>query len=389
MLLTFALLFAIIIGRKTIEPAGTKEMNDKQDKPKSMAEIAEMLGITTTSVSLALRNSTLISSRLRNQVQKVAEECGFKARTYRRRRSAAETGAQPEEKITVLYDPVDSDDPVAQQIMNSVMKRLTELKVPFELCSCGDLYENPLLVENSTGVIYHYSFRPWFGSILEGIPQVAIMHEEIDIGPWDSFKPNEAMAGKLAANYLVDRGFDRAILTWEHSLAYHAETHPRLEGFRRRMREAKAEFVELEYDRADDPQIYLEQLRTAIEAYGGRAGIFAFCDQVAYKVCHALNFAGYSRKPKELEVISCDNTYLIRELDPPVPAVDLHIAEIATRAVDGLLWRIANPGASWQDVMLKPELVVPEGRPRRKVRENASGARPPGRKAEADAVPRM
>ena len=114
-------------------------MNDKQDKPKSMAEIAEMLGITTTSVSLALRNSTLISSRLRNQVQKVAEECGFKARTYRRRRSAAETGAQPEEKITVLYDPVDSDDPVAQQIMNSVMKRLTELKVPFELCSCGDL----------------------------------------------------------------------------------------------------------------------------------------------------------------------------------------------------------------------------------------------------------
>lgn len=72
---------AIIIGRKTIEPAGTKEMNDKQDKPKSMAEIAEMLGITTTSVSLALRNSTLISSKLRNQVQKVAEECGFKART--------------------------------------------------------------------------------------------------------------------------------------------------------------------------------------------------------------------------------------------------------------------------------------------------------------------
>ena len=71
---------------------------------------------------------------------------------------------------------LDSDDPVAQQIMNSVMKRLTELKVPFELCSCGDLYENPLLVENSTGVIYHYSFRPWFGSILEGIPQGALLY---------------------------------------------------------------------------------------------------------------------------------------------------------------------------------------------------------------------
>ena len=360
-------------------------MNATKDKPRNMTDIAEMLGITAQSVSLALRNSPLISQELRDQVQAIAAKTDFKARNYRRRRSGGgNTG-----KVMVLYEAANVGDPVAQQIMNSVMKRLAEQKMIFETCSCEELYDNPALIEGFAGVIYHYCFRPWFASILEGIAQVAIMHEEIDIGPWDSFKPNEAMAGKLAANYLIDRGFDRAILTWEHSLAYHAETHPRLEGFRRRMREAKAEFVELEYDRADDPQIYLEQLRAAIEAYGGRAGIFAFCDQVAYKVCHALNFAGYSRKPKELEVISCDNTYLIRELDPPVPAVDLHIAEIATRAVDGLLWRIANPGASWQDVMLKPELVVPEGRPRRKVRENASNARPPGCKTEADAVPRM
>ena len=131
------------------------------------------------------------------------------------------------------------------------------------------------------------------------------------------------------------------------------------------------------------------RFKALLDRFGNRLGIFAFNDLLAYRICLTLDFLGLVRRPGELEVISCDNTYLIRELDPPVPAVDLHIAEIATRAVDGLLWRIANPGASWQDVMLKPELVVPEGRPRRKARENASGARPPGCKTEADAVPRM
>ena len=69
---------------------------------------------------------------------------------------------------------------------------------------------------------------------------------------------------------------------------------------------------------------------------------------------------GLPRRPKELEVISCDNTYLLNELHPPLPAVDLHIAEIASRAVDGLLWRLSNPEASYQDVLIKPELILPK-----------------------------
>ncbi|MBS1370853.1 MAG: LacI family DNA-binding transcriptional regulator [Lentisphaeria bacterium] len=333
-------------------------MSTVKEKPQSMADIAEMLGVTAVSVSLALRNSPLISQELRDQVQKIANETGFKARNYRRR-SAAEKERPSDGKIVVLYEAANSDDPVAQQIMNSVMKRLSDLKATFEVCSCEELYENPALAAGSAGVIYHYCFRPWFSSILEGIPQVAIMHEEIDLGPWDSFKPNELLAGKLAANYLIDRGFGNALLTWEHKMAYRAETHPRLEGFRRRMREAGATVSELAYGRDDDPQLYFNELKGRLATFGNRAGIFAFNDQVAYKVCHTLNFLGLERKPKELEVVSCDNTFLIRELHPPLPVVDLHISEIAERAVEGLFWRLEHPDACYQDVMLKPELVLP------------------------------
>ena len=332
------------------------EMNVTEKKPRSMADIAGMLGITTQSVSLALRNSPLISQELRDQVQGIAEKMDFKARSYRKRRN----GNGNSGRIMVLHEAANDGDPVAQQIMNSVMKRLSELKITFEICACEDLYDNPALIEGFTGVIYHYCFRPWFSSILGGVPQVAIMHEEIDLGPWDSFKPNETLAGKLAASYLIDRGFKKALLVWEHRMTYHAETHPRLEGFRRRMREANVEIAELSYGNDDEnQQAFPNALAGALNNFGNRAGVFAFCDQVAYKVCHTLNFAGLQRKAKELEVISCDNTYLLKELYPPLPSVDLHIAEIAQRAVDGLVWRLNNPDASYQDVLIKPELILP------------------------------
>ena len=86
-----------------------------------MADIAQMLGITTQSVSLALRNSPLISQELREQVQRIAEKMDCKARSYRKRRGGGDNGG----KIMVLHEAANAGDPVAQQIMNSVMKRLS------------------------------------------------------------------------------------------------------------------------------------------------------------------------------------------------------------------------------------------------------------------------
>ncbi len=326
-----------------------------KNKPKSMADIAGMLGITSTSVSLALRNSSLISRELREQVQRIAEENDFKTRSYRKRQPPQGAGG----KVAVLYNECDAADPVAQQIMNSVMKRLTEFKIPFSIHSGEELKKNPSIVEGLAGVIYYYCFNPSASPVLDGIPQVAVMHEEIDVGPWDNFKPNERMAGKLAASYLLEQKFARTILVWEEQWAYHSDTHPRLEGFRNRVREAGAELVELSYDRHDESQAFLDGLIEVLKRFDGKAGIFAFNDQVAYKVCHTLNFAGFQRKPKEFEVISCDNTALIKGLYPPLPVVDLHISEIAARAVEGLMWRLANPESSFQDVLIKPDLILP------------------------------
>lgn len=329
--------------------------------PKNMADIADMLGVTAVSVSNALRNSPLVSKELRDRVHQVVKETGFRPRDYRQRKQrSVGRSSVPAGRIAVLnHEAASNGDPVAHIIMNSVMKRLSAINIPFDVIECEELYARPELIKDCGGVIFYYTFRPWHADILKGLPQVAIMHEEIDLGPMDSYKPSEPLAGKLAAQYLLSQGFTHTLLTWEHMTAYKPATHPRLEGFRATMKEAGARVHEIAYGRGDDTTIYIGQVKDWLAQQGNRGGIFAFCDQVAYHVCTVLDFLGLKRRPGELEVISCDNTYLTRQLRPPLPVVDSHIAEIAERAVDGLMWRIANPQACLQEVVLKPELVLP------------------------------
>ena len=331
-------------------------MEQQTSRPRSMTDIANMLGISKVSVSLALRNSPTISPELRSRVRRIAEETGFKARDYRKRTRETAPAAG---KVAMLTCAGDVNDPVAQVIISSMMRRLAQLKVEFREIDVEQVENEPGVLTDYSGLIYYYCFHPWNYPQLHHIPQAVIMNEEVDLGPWDSYKPNEFFAGKMAANYLVGQGFRQAVLAYNPRWAYRPETHARLEGCRRCLREAGVEFAELSFETEEGPQNHLRTLTAAWEKFGNRAGIFAFCDQMAYEVCQMLGFAGIERREKELEVVSCDNTYLIRDLRPALPVVDLHIAEVAATAVDGLLWRMKNPQAGYRQVQLNPELILP------------------------------
>ncbi len=332
-------------------------MGQQQQTPRSMTDIAKLLGVSKVSISLALRNSPTISPELRDRVQQIAAETGFKVRNYQKRAKESEPSAG---KVAMLTSDADVNDPVAQIISNSMMRRLVQLKVEFHEFDVEQVKADPNILDGYSGMIHYYCFHPWEYPQFYHIAQVAVMNEEVDLGPWDSYKPNEFFAGKMAANYLIGQGFDKAILAYNSQWAYRPESHARLEGCRKRMRDAGVEFIELSFERTEgNSQEYLRTLLAAIATFNHKVGIFAFCDQMAYEVCHMLNFAGIERREKELEVISCDNTYLVRDLNPALPVIDLHIAEISTAAVDGLLWRMKNPQANYRQILINPELILP------------------------------
>lgn len=337
-------------------------MKKTNEQLKSMADIADHLGVTKVSVSLALRNSPLISRELRERVQQVARSVGFTPRRYRRRQPGKSKIPAEEGRIAILFEPDRNNDPVAQEILNHAMCRLNELQIPFELISCRSLYDSPQALDGFSGVIFHFSLRPAFLDAFRDLPQVAIMHEEIDFGPWDGFKPNERFAGKLAAEYLLGQGFRKMLIVWENEWTYRPEFHPRLEGFRTQVRMAGGEVLEIGYDHHEKLRPFYSELLELLKKNDGKLGIFAFCDQIAFRVCTMLDVHGLERREGRLEVISCDNTPLIRSLQPPLPVVDLHIPEIAASAVDGLLWRMTHLDALPRDTHFRPSLIVPESK---------------------------
>ncbi|NMD85957.1 LacI family transcriptional regulator [Victivallis vadensis] len=322
----------------------------------NMGELADYLGVSKVSVSLALRNSPEISPKLREQVQSVARKAGFSPRGYRRK---SDEKMQSRENIAVLFDPEWKNDPVIQEISNHVVRRLAELHLPFELVQSTSLSEREYPLESFTGVIFDFSTAVEVLPRFAHLPQVAIMHEKLECGPWDSYKPDERLAGKLAADYLLRQGIRRWLLVWERIWTYQPEEHSRLEGFRQRARQAGVQLRELGYDHRQPTSQLAETFLKMLSDSDEPVGIFAFCDQIAYQLCMILDLAGRKRMPGRLEVVSCDNTALTRSLHPHLPVVDLHIAEIATCAVDGLAWRLRHPAALPREVRLYPELVVP------------------------------
>ncbi len=328
-----------------------------QSKPKSMKEIAERLGTTAVSVSLALRNSPRVSEELRNRILKLVEESGFVARNYPRKRTSKyreEQQAPP--RIGILYRD-DSEDPVATTIQTNLMRQLAELRLPFEALRRDDAVKNPALLADFDGFLYDYSIKPENLPLLAGKPQVAVMNDEVDCGDFDSCKSNDYLAGKLAANYLLKTGFQNIILIWEVSNAYREEFHPRIVGFLNQMREADQPVKRIRYYRHDGRVAAANQLRDQLKLFDGTAGIFTFCDMGCNEVCMMLEFLGFKRETGKLEVVSCDNTYLLRSLRPPVTAVDLHYPAITAKAVELLLWRIRNPKALRVDIQIRPDLI--------------------------------
>jgi DNA-binding LacI/PurR family transcriptional regulator len=59
----------------------------------------------------------------------------------------------------------------------------------------------------------------------------------------------------------------------------------------------------------------------------------------------------------DIEVISCDNSLLLDNLDIKPASFDLHLQQIASRSAEQLLWRMKNPKAQPNILIIEPELV--------------------------------
>ena len=81
------------------------------------------------------------------------------------------------------------------------------------------------------------------------------------------------------------------------------------------------------------------------------------CDGAACQLIQLLR-AGGKRVPEDVSIVSFDNSESSRKSDPKLTTIDINRHELAERALDQMLWRLAHPAAKPQRIELATRLVT-------------------------------
>jgi len=174
--------------------------------------------------------------------------------------------------------------------------------------------------------------------------------------------------GRLAANYLLDRG--RRHLAVLGAMAQFPAYAARAEAFAAAAAKrgaGVATFMDAQPEPIDGGDSEMAVLRETIEPLADQLahhrpmidGVYV-CNDLMTSIAYPLFARAGRRVGEDLDVISCNNeTPLLIALRPRPATIDLGIETLARRSVDQLIWRIEHPGAARQVQMTIRPVLVP------------------------------
>lgn len=326
---------------------------------KTMKELADLAGVTTGTVSRALSDSPLISSKTRERLQALAKEHGFKPNLLARNLRTQRTGA-----IGVLI-PLGHErgqhisDPFFITMLGCLADELTERGY--------DLLLSRVIPEDGNWLDQHIGSGKTDGILVIGqsdqfetLEVVAARYRPLVI--WGGYTEGQTQCtvgsdniegGRLAARHLLTQGCERIAFFGDPQAL---EIAQRLEGCKRAMADAGL---------ADKLTVFpahlvAETAHPDIAGYLGSIseqpqGIFAASDVIAMSAIRALTEFGLT-VPGDVKVIGYDGLAIGEQTVPRLTSVAQDLRAGAAAMVDLLLRRIAGEDTS--SVVLEPNLIV-------------------------------
>lgn len=326
---------------------------------RNIKELADLAGVTPATVSRALADSDLISTKTRERIKAIALEHGFRPNAMARNLRFRKTGA-----IGVVI-PLDHEtgqhisDPFFMTMLGLLADALAErgynLLLSRVMPSSPDWLDRFIDSGRVDGVIVIGQSDQ--SGVLD---RVAAKYRPLVV--WGGYSPGQVhcsvgsdnrLGGDLAATHLIERGCS--------SLAFFGDPHPReigqrLDGCKDAMARAGLvnKLVIL------PARLAAEAARPDIAAFVGSGaplpqGIVAASDAVAMATLSVLSEAGLS-VPGDIRVIGFDGLAISEITVPRLSTIRQDLNAGAAHLVDLLLRRIA--GEETGPVIMKPELVV-------------------------------
>jgi len=333
--------------------------------PIRLEDIAQRLGISVTTVSLALKGHPRITEKRREQVLRVARSMGYRPNLLARALATGRAGI-----VGLIVS--DNTDPFYAEVVRAVEDRVTETAMSVILCNTSrdpkreGAAVRMLLSRKVDGIIISPVRTPgdrdeedrYLRALAqEGFPLVIITRSVRD-PDFHAVSVDNVGLAERAVEHLMSLGHRRIVY-----LGSEVRTHPdgeRMRGYREALRRAGIPF---------DPSL-VERCAPSLE--GGHAGatrflarggdataVFAFNDVIALGAVRALREHG-AEIPADVSVLGCDDIEAARYSAVSLSTMRIPKYEMGARAADIILQSIRAPSAERVHLVLEAELVQRE-----------------------------
>jgi DNA-binding LacI/PurR family transcriptional regulator len=326
----------------------------------TMADVGARAGVTARTVSNVLSGHTSVRPETRERVLRAVEDLGYRMNTSARGLRTGRTGS-----ITLAIPDLGIDyfTDLARRIMVEAERHDWSVVIQ----QTGARRDNELSIlsgasrQHSDGLIFQpHALGPGDERYLTGNDRLVILGDRIFHGPVDHVAMANTAAARLAAQYLVDRGYQRiAAIGSNPRVSSVSAASLRLDSFRATLAERGRELP-------DSSVVVAEQWHLRDGALGMSRllalperpdAVFCFNDTMALGALHTLAAAGL-RVPDDVAVIGFDNVPVSEFAVPPLTTIEPGTAQIAQLAVDLLAARVAGRGGAPTEIFTDCSLVV-------------------------------
>ncbi|MDO4864972.1 MAG: LacI family DNA-binding transcriptional regulator [Clostridia bacterium] len=324
-----------------------------------LKDIASACGYTVNTVSRALRNDERLPASTRAQIREKARELG-----YIRNSMASALRSGKSHTVAVIVNDLHN-----LHFCNMLSKMDRSLRQAgynmMILCmqlneALGDQLIRTAISHSVDGILYFpYHNNQSHIEYMEknGVPFV-LLDRWIQNVVTDSVRCDDRQGGRLAGEHLAHLGHRRFLFL--SGVNQSSSQIDRLDGFLEAIRDYGCTEENVRIVPGEDVEQALEAMEIGKLLYPlDYTAIVCFRDEIAYPTVSALMEHGYT-VPRDISVISFDHLCGETPYLPRITSIYTAQEDVATRGVQLLLNRIANPGLPPQVVIL-PVRVFDEG----------------------------
>ncbi|MGB7116171.1 MAG: LacI family DNA-binding transcriptional regulator [Anaerolineales bacterium] len=322
-----------------------------------MRDVAQVAGVSVTTVSHVINNTRPVSDELRTRVTEAMQELGYQTNILARSLRKGET-------LTVGVILPDSANPFFAEVARGVEDTSFMNGYSVILCNTDSnlekerIYTDVLVKKQVDGILFIAAGLSTenIQSLLDREMPLVIVDRQVPEVNVDCVLTNNRQGGYLAAHHLINLGHRRiGCIVGPENIRSSLE---RLTGYQEAIHEAGLPFDETLIVKGDfQYESGYEAAQRLLTIGDPPSAIFAFNDLMAVG---ALSYAlekGYP-VPAGLSVVGFDDVRLAVYANPPITTVMQPKYEIGELATQILLERMKNPETYPRQRMLETRLVV-------------------------------